>query len=74
MIKFDFFFLIGEGLIEYKVLHTLPFDATRKRMSIILQHPITGEKILFCKGADSSILSQLAPTPNKGLIICFYQL
>lgn len=57
---------VGEGLIEFRVLHVLPFDATRKRMSVILQHPLTDEKILYCKGADSSILSQLCPLAAKG--------
>ncbi|XP_015906001.1 phospholipid-transporting ATPase VA [Parasteatoda tepidariorum] len=57
--------LPGEGLIEFKLLHVLPFDATRKRMSVIIQHPITGEKILLCKGADSAILSHLAPSQSK---------
>ncbi|XP_054718462.1 phospholipid-transporting ATPase VA-like [Uloborus diversus] len=64
--------LPGEGLIEFRLLHVLPFDATRKRMSVILQHPITGQKILFCKGADSTVLSQLAPQSsraNKNLIM-----
>ena len=51
--------LPGEGLIEFEVLHVLPFDSDRKRMSIILRHPLTRERILFCKGADSAIFSRL---------------
>ena len=43
----------------FQVLHVLPFDSTRKRMSIILRHPITRERILFCKGADSAIFPRL---------------
>lgn len=57
--------LPGEGLIEYRVLHQLPFDSFRKRMSIILQHPITKQKVLYCKGADSAILPLLAPTKDQ---------
>ncbi|KFM59643.1 putative phospholipid-transporting ATPase VD, partial [Stegodyphus mimosarum] len=53
-------------MIEFRVLHVLPFDATRKRMSVILQHPLTGDKILFCKGADSTIFSQLCPNWSRG--------
>ncbi|XP_022238168.1 probable phospholipid-transporting ATPase VA [Limulus polyphemus] len=49
------------GLLEFKVLHVLPFDATRKRMSVLLEHPFTKEKILYCKGADSAVLPLLAP-------------
>ncbi|XP_041119325.1 phospholipid-transporting ATPase IF-like isoform X1 [Polyodon spathula] len=40
---------------KYKLLHVLEFDANRRRMSVILQTP-TGEKVLFTKGAESSIL------------------
>ncbi|XP_064481795.1 phospholipid-transporting ATPase VB-like [Ornithodoros turicata] len=57
--------LPGEGLIEFRVLHVLPFDSVRKRMSIVLQHPITKQKVLYCKGADSAILPLLAPTKDK---------
>ncbi|XP_067122941.1 phospholipid-transporting ATPase VA isoform X2 [Centruroides vittatus] len=53
-------FLPGEGLIEFKVLHILPFDSVRKRMSVILQHPFTGEKLLYCKGSDSTVLTQIS--------------
>lgn len=56
----------GEGLIEFQILHVLPFDPTRKRMSVILQHPLTKEKILYCKGADSSMFTQLAPPLSEG--------
>ena len=51
--------LPGEGLIEFEVLHVLPFDSDRKRMSIILRHPLTRERILFTKGADSAIFPRL---------------
>ncbi|MFT7818860.1 putative phospholipid-transporting ATPase IF isoform X1 [Arapaima gigas] len=39
---------------KYKLLHVLEFDANRRRMSVILQTP-SGEKMLFTKGAESSI-------------------
>lgn len=48
-----------EGSIEFEVLHILPFDSIRKRMSIMLRHPETKEKILYCKGADSAIFPRL---------------
>ena len=41
--------LPGDGMLEYEVLHVLPFDSVRKRMSVILKHPITGERTLYCK-------------------------
>jgi phospholipid-translocating ATPase len=46
---------VGEGVVEFEVLHVLPFDSVRKRMSIIVRHPVTRDRILLCKGADSAI-------------------
>ncbi|XP_061681285.1 phospholipid-transporting ATPase IF isoform X1 [Syngnathoides biaculeatus] len=40
---------------KYKLLHVLEFDANRRRMSVILETP-SGGKVLFTKGAESSIL------------------
>ncbi|XP_035269234.1 probable phospholipid-transporting ATPase IF isoform X3 [Anguilla anguilla] len=40
---------------KFKLLHVLEFDANRRRMSVILQTP-TGEKVMFTKGAESSVL------------------
>jgi phospholipid-translocating ATPase len=52
--------LPGDGTVEYEVLHILPFDSVRKRMSILLRNPVSGERKLFCKGADSNMLPRLA--------------
>ena len=57
--------LPGEGVIDFEVLHVLPFDSVRKRMSIILRHPVSKERVLFCKGADSAMLPRLQ-TPAPG--------
>ncbi|CAD6502732.1 BgTH12-05322 [Blumeria graminis f. sp. triticale] len=43
---------------SYKVLNTLEFNSTRKRMSAIIRMP-DNKIILFCKGADSVIYSRL---------------
>ncbi|XP_066998273.2 phospholipid-transporting ATPase VD [Anabrus simplex] len=56
--------LPGGSLMELEILHVLPFDSSRKCMSVLVQHPLTNEKILYCKGADSTILSQLAQTDD----------
>ncbi|XP_069720880.1 phospholipid-transporting ATPase IF isoform X2 [Phaenicophaeus curvirostris] len=40
---------------RYKLLHVLEFDPNRRRMSVIVESP-SGEKLLFTKGAESSIL------------------
>ncbi|KAJ8409446.1 hypothetical protein AAFF_G00228470 [Aldrovandia affinis] len=46
------------GSEKYKLLHVLEFDANRRRMSVILQTP-SGEKVLFTKGAESSIFPHI---------------
>ena len=52
--------LPGDGRVEYEVLHVLPFDSVRKRMSILVRDPVSGERKLFCKGADSNMLPRLS--------------
>ncbi|XP_061097733.1 phospholipid-transporting ATPase IF-like isoform X1 [Conger conger] len=42
------------GSEKYKLLHVLEFDANRRRMSVIVETP-SGEKVLFTKGAESSV-------------------
>ncbi|KAK0148265.1 putative phospholipid-transporting ATPase VD [Merluccius polli] len=31
------------GCLDIHLLHVLPFDATRKRMSVVVRHPLTGQ-------------------------------
>ncbi|XP_036403633.1 phospholipid-transporting ATPase 11C isoform X1 [Megalops cyprinoides] len=42
----------------YELLHVLNFDPVRRRMSVIVRTN-TGETLLFCKGADSSIFPRV---------------
>jgi phospholipid-translocating ATPase len=42
----------------YDVLHTLEFDSDRKRMSVIVRDHQRNEYVLFCKGADSSMIKR----------------
>lgn len=56
--------LINNKKCEYQILKLLPFDSSRKCMSIIVRHPTTKEIILYCKGADTSIFSKLKHTDN----------
>ncbi|XP_041799888.1 phospholipid-transporting ATPase VB [Chelmon rostratus] len=51
----------GDDLV-FEVLDTLTFDSTRKRMSILVRHPITKEYVLYTKGADYGIM-ELLGTP-----------
>lgn len=55
----------GKDLV-FEVLDTLAFDATRKRMSILVRHPITKECVLYTKGADYAIM-ELLGTPYAGM-------
>ncbi|KIX96727.1 uncharacterized protein Z520_07446 [Fonsecaea multimorphosa CBS 102226] len=50
--------VLGEDR-TYRILNTLEFNSTRKRMSAIVRMP-DGRIKLFCKGADSMIYSRLA--------------
>ncbi|KAG5848231.1 hypothetical protein ANANG_G00096250 [Anguilla anguilla] len=43
------------------LLHVLPFDSTRKRMSVVVRHPLTGRVVVYTKGADSGIMDLLTP-------------
>uniref|UniRef100_H3CU53 Phospholipid-transporting ATPase n=1 Tax=Tetraodon nigroviridis TaxID=99883 RepID=H3CU53_TETNG len=54
----------GNDLV-FKVLDTLTFDSSRKRMSVLVEHPITKEYVLYCKGADYAIM-ELLGTPYAG--------
>ncbi|XP_049958802.1 phospholipid-transporting ATPase VD isoform X1 [Schistocerca serialis cubense] len=54
----------GQGALDFEILKILPFDSARKCMSVVLKHPVSHQKILFCKGADSTILPNLAPTDD----------
>ncbi|XP_051275210.1 phospholipid-transporting ATPase VB [Dicentrarchus labrax] len=51
----------GEDLV-FEVLDTLTFDPIRKRMSILVRHPITKKFVLYTKGADYAIM-ELLGTP-----------
>ncbi|KAM6923348.1 phospholipid-transporting ATPase VB [Xenentodon cancila] len=51
----------GEDLV-FKVLDTLTFDSNRKRMSVLVQHPVTKECVMYTKGADYAIM-ELLGTP-----------
>ena len=46
--------------LKFDLLHTLPFDSVRKRMSVIVRSPHSNEAILYCKGADSVIMELLS--------------
>ncbi|XP_043842888.1 phospholipid-transporting ATPase VB [Dromiciops gliroides] len=51
-------------LLTFDLLYTLGFDSVRKRMSVIVRHPWTGEIIVYTKGADS-VMMDLLEDPAK---------
>lgn len=53
------------GKLSFELLHTLGFDSTRKRMSVVVRHPLTDEITVYTKGADSVIMD-LIRTEDTG--------
>ncbi|XP_069850049.1 phospholipid-transporting ATPase VB isoform X1 [Dipodomys merriami] len=45
--------------LSFDLLYTLGFDAVRKRMSVVVRHPLTGQIVVYTKGADSVIMDLL---------------
>ena len=41
---------------KFVLLDVLEFDATRKRMSVIVRDTESGQIVMFCKGADMAVL------------------
>lgn len=61
------------GKLSFELLHTLGFDSTRKRMSVVVRHPLTDQITVYTKGADSVIMDLIKPpgTGRKSLIYTF---
>ncbi|XP_045889139.1 phospholipid-transporting ATPase VD-like [Micropterus dolomieu] len=55
--------LPGIGSLSIQLLHILPFDPNRKRMSVVVRHPLSGQVVVYTKGADSVIMD-LTETPK----------
>ncbi|XP_028260278.1 probable phospholipid-transporting ATPase VA [Parambassis ranga] len=53
------------GKLNFELLHTLGFDSTRKRMSVVVRHPLTDQITVYTKGADSVIMDLIRP-PDTG--------
>nr|DBA29209.1 TPA: hypothetical protein GDO54_009457 [Pyxicephalus adspersus] len=52
------------GSMTFQLLHILPFDSVRKRMSVVVRHPLTNKVLVYTKGADSVIMDLLSPASN----------
>ncbi|XP_017319685.1 probable phospholipid-transporting ATPase VD isoform X3 [Ictalurus punctatus] len=57
--------LPGTGPLTVPLLHLLPFHSARKRMSVVVRHPLTSQVVLYTKGADNVIM-ELAGTSDNG--------
>nr|XP_014349180.1 PREDICTED: probable phospholipid-transporting ATPase VD [Latimeria chalumnae] len=47
------------GPLTFELLHILPFDSVRKRMSVVVRHPLTNKVVVYTKGADSVVMDLL---------------
>lgn len=52
-------------LLTFDILYTLGFDSVRKRMSVVVRHPLTKAIVVYTKGADSVIMDLLEDS-SKG--------
>ncbi|XP_060781661.1 probable phospholipid-transporting ATPase VD isoform X2 [Neoarius graeffei] len=57
--------LPGTGPLTVPLLHLLPFHSARKRMSVVVRHPLTNQVVVYTKGADNVIM-ELAGTSDHG--------
>ncbi|XP_044730312.1 phospholipid-transporting ATPase VB isoform X2 [Chrysoperla carnea] len=55
----------SSGMLNFDILKILPFDSTRKMMSVIFRHPVNGVITLYTKGADTAIFSKLSTVQNS---------
>ncbi|XP_073729220.1 phospholipid-transporting ATPase VD isoform X2 [Misgurnus anguillicaudatus] len=55
----------GAGPLSIPLLHVLPFHSARKRMSVVVRHPLTAEVVVYTKGADNVIM-ELAEGAGDG--------
>ncbi|KAM9027938.1 phospholipid-transporting ATPase VD isoform 1-T2 [Ara ararauna] len=49
----------GLGSLKFQLLHILPFDSVRKRMSVVVRHPVSNKVVVYTKGADSVMMDLL---------------
>uniref|UniRef100_A0A8C6PCK8 ATPase phospholipid transporting 11A n=1 Tax=Nothobranchius furzeri TaxID=105023 RepID=A0A8C6PCK8_NOTFU len=58
LLKFKSLMFVVHLSFRFELLHVLNFDSVRRRMSVIVKSS-SGEYLLFCKGADSSIFPRV---------------
>lgn len=60
----------GLGSLTFQLLHILPFDSVRKRMSVVVRHPVSNKVVVYTKGADS-VMMDLLGTASEGICRTF---
>ncbi|XP_044535983.1 phospholipid-transporting ATPase VD [Gracilinanus agilis] len=58
--------LAALGPLTFQLLHILPFDSVRKRMSVVVRHPLSRKVVVYTKGADSVIMELLSSASSDG--------
>lgn len=56
------------GPLTFQLLHILPFDSVRKRMSVVVRHPLSNQVVVYTKGADSTIMELLSVASPGGFM------
>ncbi|KAM6362413.1 phospholipid-transporting ATPase VD isoform 3-T3 [Alca torda] len=56
----------GLGSLTFQLLHILPFDSVRKRMSVVVRHPVSNKVVVYTKGADSVMMDLLRTASEVG--------
>ncbi|XP_054239269.1 phospholipid-transporting ATPase VD [Indicator indicator] len=54
----------GLGSLTFQLLHILPFDSLRKRMSVVVRHPLSNSVVVYTKGADSVMMDLVRTAPE----------
>ncbi|XP_036890134.1 phospholipid-transporting ATPase VD isoform X2 [Sturnira hondurensis] len=54
------------GPVTFQLLHILPFDSVRKRMSVVVRHPLSNQVVVYTKGADAVIMELLSTASPDG--------
>nr|XP_033801980.1 probable phospholipid-transporting ATPase VD [Geotrypetes seraphini]XP_033801990.1 probable phospholipid-transporting ATPase VD [Geotrypetes seraphini] len=52
------------GPLTFQLLHILPFDSVRKRMSVVVRHPLSNRVVVYTKGADSVVMDLLCTSSD----------
>lgn len=59
-------------LLTFDILYTLGFDSVRKRMSVVVRHPLSKEIVVYTKGADSVIMDLLEDSAKGNFPVSYF--